>query len=333
MMHCVYKVTFNERIKRNEPPFYYIGSCANFRFENGILYNKRNHIYTGSSSYHNYKNICKEDDPVIEILYIHDDYRHVLEKEREFQILHDSIKSELYFNLKLANEVFNYHELGTAIYRHKDTGKTIKLKTDDESVLNGTYIHIMKGTKMSDKSLLNKHNGYEKFKLNDTAYKAHRKKKSDNMKELWSDDEFKADRIQKCRDGFTDDVRNNISEKLKSYYTNLDDAGKLKVSNKIKTMHKNMDVVTKENRANKISDSLSNSEKFKSYTDSQKEKRKGGNNPSATHVYWDGLVFGTLIEFNEYIKENKLNKSKCHDIVKKNPTGERYIVKRSFKIK
>ena len=33
----------------------------------------------------------------------------------------------------------------------------------------------------------------------------------------------------------------------------------------------------------------------------------------------------------QHIKDNKLNKNKCHDIVKNNPTATRYIVKRSKK--
>ena len=78
------------------------------------------------------------------LLYSSDDYRHVVGKERELQIFENAIKSELYFNLRIANEVGNYHALGYAIYRHRENGMTMKLRTDDDLVLNGTYIHIKK---------------------------------------------------------------------------------------------------------------------------------------------------------------------------------------------
>lgn len=326
-MHAVYKVTFNDRIERNDPPFYYIGSCANYRYENNILYNRLNHIYWGSSGYIGYKEICKIDNPIVEILYSFKNYKDATAKERELHLLYDVVRDYQYFNLRNANDKTNYHELGYSYYIHKITGKRIRLKTDDLMVLDGTYIHFRKGTKLSENNLITIKNGYDNFKNNKVAYESHCNKKSNNMKEYWEHNRDK--RIEQMKNGYTQDVRDTISSKLKLHYSTLDNDGKLLLSERCKQMHLNMSDEEKVNRGNKISSSLNTSEKFKNYTDSQKEKRKGGNNPSATRVFWDGLIFNTLKEFNIYIKENGLHKTNCHDIVKNNPTKDRYIIRRS----
>lgn len=327
-MHCVYKITFLDRIKRNDPPFYYIGSLANYKFENGLLYNKRNRIYYGSSAYKGYKSICKNDNPKVEILYKNNDYKRVLYKEREFHILNDVVRNELYFNLSIACDSYNYHEIGCAIYKHKITGKQVKLRVDDELVLNGTYIHIVKGVKQNDKNLKARANGYSTFKENSVLYNNHCNKKRKNMTEFWSDDEKREERVIAIKNGYTDKVRDKISNNIKKYYLNMCEEKKIELRNSCIERYKNMDENKKIERANKISASLSISKKFNNYIESQKIKRKGENNPCATRVYWDGLEFGTLKDFNLYIKANGLNKTKSHDIVKNNPTEHRYIIKR-----
>ena len=53
-MHCVYKITFNNRKNINKFPYYYIGSKSNCTYTNGTLYDKNGNlldkIYYGNTS-------------------------------------------------------------------------------------------------------------------------------------------------------------------------------------------------------------------------------------------------------------------------------------------
>ena len=48
-MNIAYKITFTNRLKLNIKPYYYIGSKSNCTIKYGIIYDKDNKPYYGSS--------------------------------------------------------------------------------------------------------------------------------------------------------------------------------------------------------------------------------------------------------------------------------------------
>lgn len=103
-MHCVYKITFNNRKNINKFPYYYIGSKSNCTYTNGTLYDKNGKPYYGSSHYNGYYDIVKEeiDNIITEILYIADNYDDALEHERLLHINNNVVLSDEYFNQQIA---------------------------------------------------------------------------------------------------------------------------------------------------------------------------------------------------------------------------------------
>lgn len=103
-MHCVYKITFNNRKNINKFPYYYIGSKSNCTYTNGTLYDKNGKTYYGSSLYNGYYDIVKEeiDNIITEILYIADNYDDALEHERLLHINNNVVLSDEYFNQQIA---------------------------------------------------------------------------------------------------------------------------------------------------------------------------------------------------------------------------------------
>jgi hypothetical protein len=97
----------------------------------------------------------------------------------------------------------------------------------------------------------------------------------------------------------------------------------------MKNSYSNMSDETKLLRSEKISNSLKKSKNFKLYTNNQQEKRKSGGNPASKLVFWDGLMFECIIDFLNYIEENKImSKNKARHIVTKEQTDKRYTVKK-----
>jgi len=150
-MNIVYKITFTKRKADGIMPYLYIGSKTNCSFKNGIIYDSRNKAYYGSSTVKNYKEIVQSDICKTEILYTSEDYEDVLHCEREEQIKANVVSSPEYFNKSLAMEN-TFHNPNYATYKHKETGKIVRLSKDDVLVLNGEYVGVTFGNKLSEET-------------------------------------------------------------------------------------------------------------------------------------------------------------------------------------
>jgi hypothetical protein len=150
-MNIVYKITFTKRKANGIMPYLYIGSKSNCSFKDGIIYDSRNKPYYGSSTLKNYKEIVQSDICKTEILYMSDVYENVLYREREEQIKVNAVSSPEYFNRSLAMEN-TFHDPNYATYKHKETGKIVRLLRTDECVLNGEYAGVTFGKSLSDET-------------------------------------------------------------------------------------------------------------------------------------------------------------------------------------
>lgn len=152
-MNIVYKITFLDRKENNEPPYYYIGSKSNCVFVDGQILDNKNRPYFGSSRYKNYKNIVSSSRLLIEVLKTFDNYDDAVLYEYQLQKDNDVVKSIEFFNLSMASPNSNYTKPGYGSYKHKDDyNKRIRLPIDDPLVLDGTYVGITKGHKLSNET-------------------------------------------------------------------------------------------------------------------------------------------------------------------------------------
>lgn len=149
-MHIVYRLTFKERKNESIFPYLYIGSKSNCTYLDGIIYDKSNKPYYGSSSWENYNEIVKENSIITEVLGVFEDYQECLDAEYRIQLENDVVSSPLYFNKSLAT-INNYSDPNFATYKHKTTGKRIRLLRTHKNVLDGTYVGVTKGNKSNEK--------------------------------------------------------------------------------------------------------------------------------------------------------------------------------------
>lgn len=145
-MHVVYKITLTERIKNNQLPYFYIGSKSNCRFEDGKIIDNKNKPYFGSSNYKNYKKIIQSNigSIIIDILYIGNNYKECLQKERFLHISENVVMSPEYFNMSLAMET-TYSDPSYATMRHKTSLKICRVKKDHPDVINGLWEGVSSG--------------------------------------------------------------------------------------------------------------------------------------------------------------------------------------------
>lgn len=153
MTNYVYKIIFNKRIEDNTPPFYYIGCKSNANFINGQILDSRNKPYYGSSSWTNYSELVKNGDCSVEILGEFDIYTDALNYEREIQIELNVVENYRYFNKSISMSN-NFTDPNFATYKHVETGKCERLEKNCEAVLNGTYVGVSLGTKMTPEQLI-----------------------------------------------------------------------------------------------------------------------------------------------------------------------------------
>jgi hypothetical protein len=144
-MHCVYKLTFTKRKERGEEPYMYIGSKSNSTLFEGVIYDKRNKPYYGSSTYKFFKDYINEDIIETELLATFEDYKETLKYEYEIQKHLDVVADTEYFNLSLAS-VNTFSDSDYATYKNTRTGKTVRLPRNHKKVLNGEYVGVSKGT-------------------------------------------------------------------------------------------------------------------------------------------------------------------------------------------
>lgn len=149
LKHYVYLVKFENRIKRKEEPYYYIGSKSNSTFINNKLYDSKGNEYIGSSRYPGYKDLFYKENAKIEIISEVFNIDDLLKIEKEEQLKVKAKTNSLYFNMEYANEYNNYSKSGYGTYKHHKTGKVVRLKVDDPLVLSNEYVGVTKGTTLS----------------------------------------------------------------------------------------------------------------------------------------------------------------------------------------
>lgn len=154
LKNYVYKIVFKSRIERSEPPYYYIGSKTNSIYKNGFIYDNRGKIYLGSSRYDGYKELCESEELEVVVLYESSTNENniILKKERIFQKKEMVKTNPEYFNLEYASENNKFAMSNYGTYKHKETGKVIRLSVDDELVLNGTYVGATFGNILSEET-------------------------------------------------------------------------------------------------------------------------------------------------------------------------------------
>lgn len=150
--NLIYRMVFSSRIERGEPPYYYIGSKNNATVNDGKVYGKCSTLYNGSSKYKNWKNICKDEEWLIEVLASDLDPSTLLEAEKEFQLEVSAKTNPEYFNLEYAStNTFTMAGYGT--YKHHAMyDKCVRLPIDDPLVLDGTFVGATKGYPMSEEN-------------------------------------------------------------------------------------------------------------------------------------------------------------------------------------
>lgn len=154
-MDIIYKITFKDRVKNMTPPYYYIGSKSNCDFIDGVIFSKDGSEYWGSSRYSGYP--YNTQGATVEVLVDMSgcEYNELIQAEFNIQADNNVVKSEEYFNLAFAAKN-TFSEPGYAVYRHKDDpNKIIRLKTDDELIESGEYIHINTGISKSEETISN----------------------------------------------------------------------------------------------------------------------------------------------------------------------------------
>lgn len=149
-MNFVYKIVFNNRIKENTPPFYYIGSKTNASYVDGKIIDSNGREYYGSSRYPGYYDFI--DNVTVEILEQFDEIEHaeLLERENFYQKQVKVKTNPDYFNLDYACGHNSYANSDFASYKHHITGKCIRLERNHPLVKSGEYVGVTKGAKCSD---------------------------------------------------------------------------------------------------------------------------------------------------------------------------------------
>lgn len=149
LIFIVYRYTFIGRKEKGLFPFSYIGSKSNCYIKDGIIHDKYNKQYYGSSSSKLYKESLVVEQPILEILYIGDSSKDVLIKEIEFQKEYNVDANTHYFNKMIANfSSFTFCDYGT--FKHKEHSHIYKrLPKNHPGVISGEWVGTTKGRKVS----------------------------------------------------------------------------------------------------------------------------------------------------------------------------------------
>lgn len=147
-MHIVYKLIFTNRLLEKTPPYYYIGSKTNCTIVDGKIIDRHGKPYYGSSSIKDWRKIVKTSVIEVEIFYSSEYHEDLLLKEDELIVENNAVKSFEYFN-KSRPTINNYADPDYATYKHKITGKTVRLPRNDPDVISGEYLGVTAGIKYS----------------------------------------------------------------------------------------------------------------------------------------------------------------------------------------
>lgn len=95
MQGLVYWFTFNDRLKNQTPPYYYIGSKLEGDFVNGVILDSRGKPYWSSCKQERFKKALAFEKPIVKILHVCDD---PLDEEEKYHSHYRVVKSDLFFN-------------------------------------------------------------------------------------------------------------------------------------------------------------------------------------------------------------------------------------------
>lgn len=154
MKHVVYLVTFH----REQLPNKYIGSKSNAMIVDGKIMKNRREAYVGSSNCKLFLEAKDTCSYTLEILGSFDDYDEALEAEHNIHVLYDVVASPIFFNKSIAR-VNNYTNPNYATYRHVETGKTARLPRNHPRVLDGEWVGVTKGHRLTEEHRRNIGNG------------------------------------------------------------------------------------------------------------------------------------------------------------------------------
>lgn len=146
MSHVVYMVTFH----RSQLPNKYIGSKSNAKIIDGKIMKNRREVYVGSSSCKLFLEAKETCQFTVEILGVFDEYEDALEAEHNAHVRYDVVAAPEYFNKSIA-KVNNYTNPNYATYRHVETGKVARLPRQHPRVLNGEWVGVTKGHRLTEK--------------------------------------------------------------------------------------------------------------------------------------------------------------------------------------
>ncbi len=138
--HIVYLVT----IHRKEFPNKYIGSKSNCGYKDGLLLDKKNKEYWGSSKDALYKELLQTYNKTIEVLYQTNNYDECLKYEKSIHICLDIVANIEYFNKSIAT-LSTYHKPGYGTYKHTSTNQIVRLPCIHSKVLSGEWVGVTKG--------------------------------------------------------------------------------------------------------------------------------------------------------------------------------------------
>lgn len=154
MKHVVYLITFH----RDKLPNKYIGSKSNAMIVDGKIMKNRREAYVGSSNCKLFLEAKDACSYTLEILGSFDNYDEALEAEHNMHVLYDVVASPIFFNKSIAR-VNNYANPNYATYRHVETGKVARLPREHQGVLNGEWVGVTKGRRLTEEHRRNIGNG------------------------------------------------------------------------------------------------------------------------------------------------------------------------------
>lgn len=149
MANIVYKITFLDRIEKNEPPFYYIGSKTNCTVINGVIFDRKGNQYKGSCRSKLFKESVKGNIKIDVIKECELD--ELLKSEYTEQFNNNVVESIEYFNNSYAVYTSSFTNPEFANYRIISTGKNVRLKRDDPLVISGKAVGTSNGIKFEYK--------------------------------------------------------------------------------------------------------------------------------------------------------------------------------------
>lgn len=141
----VYCIVFTDRLKHGIFPNSYVGSKSNCYLKDNKIYNIKNKEYWGSAKDKEYKKLIKSGEKrTVVILFETDNYRDMIDKEKEIHIKLDVVGDPKYFNKSIANTISNYSNPNFATYKHISSGKIARLERDNPRVISGEWVGVTK---------------------------------------------------------------------------------------------------------------------------------------------------------------------------------------------